>query len=155
MKLSRRSDQLLAASVATGLAFKFAALAVLAAPLVKGRSAPLKWRTGHTFLLLSAFCGVTVVALRGVGNARSFVLQQSFLWAVPFIMLVYRSTRHTVESFECLIYAVFALDALFNLYTLLTGHDLLGRGLDLREGLAGGRLGGLFGHSFYSGSISM
>ncbi len=155
MKRNSLSDQLLAASVATGLAFKFAALAMLAAPLLRWKFDHVKWRTGHAFLLLSALWGATIVAYRGIGDARSFLLQQSFLWVVPFVMLVYRPSKHTVESFRSLIYGVFAVDLAFNLYAMFTGVDLLGRTIDEREGLAGARLGGLFGHSFYSGSISM
>jgi hypothetical protein len=41
------------------------------------------------------------------------------------------------------------------LAALTLGNDLLGRTLDLREGTFGKRLGGMFAHSFYSGSISI
>lgn len=140
-------------AIAVGMFFPVTLGVSLLAPLVKGNFR-FKWMLGHTLLLFSVACVFIVVAFRGFG-APSFLLQQLFLCVMPFVTLLYAPTEKTVRKFELLIYVVFALDFAFNAYGLAIGSDILGRILDVREGLSGGRLGGLFASSFYSGTISI
>ncbi len=148
------SDWFLSASVGVGLFFSPATLLILAAPLFRsGRFRPQD-SAPYNLMLLSILWALGVVAMRGVGDGRSVLLQYAFIWTLPFLMLIYSPTGGTVTALKRLVLCLFALDLAFNLYAAVTGMDLLGRVQDTREGLTGARLGGLFGHSFYSGTIS-
>jgi hypothetical protein len=69
--------------------------------------------------------------------------------------LVYAPTANTLRTFNKLAIGFFWIDLIFNLWGASTGSDLLNRTIDEREGVVGMRNGGVFGHSFYSGSISI
>jgi hypothetical protein len=108
-----------------------------------------------TFLAASIAWAVVVMAVRGVADSGGQLVYFGFLWVMPWLIACYGPDEHTVRRFGHLLIALFLVDLAFNLFTLATGADLLGRQLDVREGVVGGRGGGLFAHSFYSGSISI
>lgn len=159
MSRQAMSDWLLVGAIALGLAFSWALPLIFVALAVRlGASQALRriqWNAGHVLQLASIAWALGIIVTRGVGSAQALLLQYAFIWVLPLYFAVFRPTQSTVERYQLLVFAVFALDLAFNFYSLATGQDLLGRVVDERAGVAGGRNGGLFSHSFYSGSISI
>jgi len=149
------SDCILLTVTSLGLFFSFLLPAILITPFIRYKVFRFKWESGYTLLILSTTWALVVILFRGVGDASGLLLQYAFLWVVPFITLLYRPSYETLQLLKGLIVCLFVLDLIFNLYVAVTGNDLLGRIIDLRPGLIGSRGGGLFGHSFYSGTISL
>jgi hypothetical protein len=148
------SDWWLVVSVGAGLFFSPATLPMLVIPFLRRGWSKFRWGLGYSLLLTSVLWALMVVAIRGPGDSVGTLLFFAFLWLIPFALLIYQPQMGTVRLFKLLVCVLLALDLAFNLYALTTGQDFLGRTMDPREGLAGGRLGGLFAHSFYSGTIS-
>ena len=99
---------------------------------------------------------LVIVFFKDAKGNEYLIYRYSFVWLFPFIILIYQPKKYYYIYFKILIYVVFILDLLFNLYSLKFGNDFLGRDLDLRLGLSNvSRLGGLFAHSFYSIIISV
>lgn len=113
------------------------------------------WQQHHTLFFISSIYATGVVLLRGIGDSSMLILQHLFIWSLPFLFLIYRPDERSLRLLLCFIFIVFAVDLVFNLVGSALGRDILHRTLDAREGLFGARMGGLFGHSFYSGSISL
>ena len=114
-----------------------------------------KFNLGYFLLIISSLWALVVISLRGVNGNEKLLIQYMYLWILPFLLIMYQPTKGTVKKLKILIYVLFALDISFNFYTYLSGLDILGRQVDLREGfLIGVRSGGIFAHSFYSGTIS-
>lgn len=149
------SDWLLCLSVLVGLVWSPALAGLIPAALLHRPSLNVAWERHHTFLLIAALLGVFVVLIRGVGDSSSVVLRYGFLWFLPFVILVYRPDASTVSLFSRFVFVLFSVDLIFNIGGTLLGHDLLGRATDIRAGVLSARMGGVFAHSFYSGSISL
>jgi hypothetical protein len=125
----------------------------------------LLWRGGaiykgmfinaHLFFALSAFWGGFIVFQRGVGDSASLLLQYAYIWALPFFFVLYRPTRSTYVWVMSVVVFLFSVDFVFNIYSVVFGTDILGRVVDQRISIFGVRAGGIFGHAFYSGSISL
>ncbi len=115
----------------------------------------MRWRIENSLLVLAASWACLAVAVRGtkfdVGELPYFL----FLWTLPHILASYKPDQGTLRRFESLLYVLFVTDLTFNIGTLISGADILGRDLDEREGILFGRFGGVFAHSFYSGAISL
>ncbi|MDH5670734.1 MAG: O-antigen ligase family protein [Myxococcales bacterium] len=142
-------------SVAAGLFFPIVLALLFPALLVRGDWTRINWRIENTFLLLASCWAAIVIGIRGAPNSTGTLPYFAFLWTLPHILAAYKPDESTVRRFGSMLVALFAADLTFNLYTLASGADLLGRSLDIREGVVVGRLGGLFAHSFYSGAISI
>lgn len=122
------------------------------------RRSPRKfiWEAHYSWLLGAALIGLFVIAERGTSGSTGLILQYCFLWSLPFVFLFYRPDINTVSLFSKFIFGIFLIDFVFNVGGLALGRDLLGREIDIRQGaLASARMGGVFAHSFYSGSISL
>jgi len=148
------SDWLFAASVAAGLFQSMALGGLVLALLVRGDFASVRWLRAHTFVALAAAWAVGVIVVRGT-STNGMLPYYSFLWFLPLLLAWYKPTRQTLQVFSGLIIALFLGDLLFNLYSSAAGRDFFGRVVDARDGVVGGRNGGLFAHSFYSGAISI
>jgi hypothetical protein len=149
------ADLLLVASISMGL-FVAPFLALIAGSLLlRQRWWRIDWRSYHWLLLAAILWAVVAVVTRGEKPSFGLMLYFGYLWMFPLFVALYRPDENTLRAFAVLIGGLFALDLLFNVFTIFTGADPLGRTLDARQGVAGGRAGGLFGHSFYSGSISI
>jgi hypothetical protein len=148
------ADWLLVAIVLSALFMPMAMAAMIIAIVVRGPRLP-RLRGPLIFLTASIAWAFIVVAVRGVSDGGSQLLYFGFLWVMPWLIAYYGPDKHTVRRFGHLLIALFLVDLTFNLFTLATGADILGRQLDARDGLIFGRGGGLFAHSFYSGSISI
>ena len=155
MNRKRISDWMLTVSIALGLVVSPALMGVPVAVLVRGSPIPLRWRMSHTLVLLAAAWAVLVVSLRASGDSGGAVSYYGYLWSLPILLAAYKPDARTLELFGKLILGLFVLDLGFNVFSSVTGQDILGRIVDERDGLVGGRNGGLFAHSFYSGSISI
>lgn len=152
---SRVADAVLASTVALGLVYTPAFAGIVFALLVKGKANKLNFDIGHYFIIAGALWAVLVITVRGIGGLESgLLLQYLYLWFLPIFLRLYGPTDYTIGCFKALIMALFSLDFLFNIYSLITGGDLLDRVTDVRGGLGESRKGGLFGHSFYSVTIS-
>lgn len=149
------SDWLLCLSVMVGLVWAPALAGLILAALLRKPRYTLAWKRHHTFLLIAALLGMLVVFTRGIGSSTALVLRYGFLWVLPFIILLYRPDARTVSLFSKFVFGFFLVDFAFNVGGTVVGHDLLGRVTDLRDGVLGARMGGIFAHSFYSGSISL
>lgn len=149
------SDWLLCLSVMVGLVWSPALVGLIPAALLHKLSFKLAWEHHHTFLLIAALLGVLVIFTRGVGDSTAIILRYGFLWLLPFIILIYRPDTRTVSLFSKFVFAIFLVDLVFNVGGTLLDHDLLGRATDMRTGVLSSRMGGVFAHSFYSGSISL
>ena len=106
-------------------------------------------------MFLAAAWGATVMLMRAGSVGASTVMYFGYLWLLPILIAIYKPDARTLRTYSWLIVFLFVLDLVFNAYSVFYGQDILGRTLDPREGLLGGRNGGLFAHSFYSGSISI
>ncbi len=144
-------------AVAGGLFSPIGLVLLLPALMVRGDWWRVRWRLENTLLLFAAVWACLVIAIRGSDGMAGSLPYFLFLWTLPHILASYKPDQKTVRKFESLLLILFVIDVIFNVGTLITGADLLGRDLDRRDGvLAGlGRLGGIFGHSFYSGAISL
>lgn len=151
----RLADLVLISAVAGGLFSPLGLMLLLPAVIIRDEWGRSCWRLENTLLLLAAIWGCVVIAVRGTADSAGTLPYFAFLWTLPHIMAVYRPDQMTIRRFESLLMVLFVMDFLFNIGTLVTGSDLLGRTLDAREGIVGGRLGGIFAHSFYSGAISL
>jgi len=149
------SDWILVLSVLTGLYSAAGLAGILLAVLVRGEFVRLRLRIYHAALGAAACWALYVVSQRGMASLQGQLPYLAFLWTLPFLMACYRPDAHTVHAFRRMLLALFAVDLLFNLYSLVFGADLLGRTVDLRAAVLGARHGGLFAHSFYSGAISI
>lgn len=155
MKRRRLSDLLLTGSVAGGLFIPPMLGGVFVATLIRGRLWQVRWRLHHTLMAGAALWAVMVVVLLRPGPFAG-IDYFGYLWTLPLVLTVFKPDQQTIRTFSRLIVALFLADLLFNCYSITAGSDLLGRGLDARDGLlVGARHGGLFAHSFYSGSISI
>ncbi len=103
--------------------------------------------------------GLFIVILSLVSMKFYFLGTYKYSYLVqlyPLIVLTLTFTRRIdlnwIQGFFLPIFILFSVDFLFNLSTLLLGFDLIGRVPGTR--IDGVRLGGVFGHSFYSLSIS-
>jgi hypothetical protein len=148
------ADWLLVATVLTALFLPMAMAAMVLAVVVRGPRLP-RLQGPLVFLAGSIAWAVVVMTLRGVADSGGVLVYFGFLWVMPWLIACYGPDEHTVRRFGHLLIGLFLVDLAFNLFTMATGADLLGRALDVREGVVGGRGGGLFAHSFYSGSISI
>lgn len=155
MNQKHTSDWMLVLSVLTGLYSSVALAGILLAVLVRGEFVRLRLRIHHVALGAAACWALYVVSLRGMASLHGQLPYLTFLWTLPFLMACYRPDADTVHAFRRMLLALFAVDLLFNLYSLVFGADLLGRAVDLRAAVLGARHGGLFAHSFYSGAISI
>ena len=155
MSPKRASDWMLTLSVGGGLVFPPALGGILLAILLRGNVFIVRWRIHHTFICLAALWGVVVMFQRSSSLAPGTAMYFAYLWLLPILIAIYKPDTQSLRAYAWLIVLLFALDLLFNTYSVFYGQDLLGRTLDPREGLIGGRNGGLFAHSFYSGSISI
>ncbi|MCA0212305.1 MAG: O-antigen ligase family protein [Proteobacteria bacterium] len=149
------SDWILVLSVLTGLYSAAGLAGILLAVLVRGEFVRLRLRIYHAALGAAACWALYVVSQRGMASLQGQLPYLAFLWTLPFLMACYRPDAHTVHAFRRMLLALFAVDLLFNLYSLVFGADLLGRTVDMRAAVLGARHGGLFAHSFYSGAISI
>ncbi len=86
----------------------------------------------------------------------SFILQlqQYSINAILLLMLVTPLSIRFINGMLKSLICLFLVDFLFNLSVLFFGIDLLGRGAQLRADDYLPRVGGLFGHPFYSANIS-
>lgn len=157
MVVSRQSiaDFLLVACIAGGLFFAPILLGIPVAMVLRDRWWQPDWRNYHWALVLAVAWAISAVLLRGETLSKGLMLYYGYIWLFPMYVAFYKPDLLTIRSFCVLAFFLFALDFLFNVYSLVSGADLLGRTLDARQGFAVGRGGGLFGHSFYSGSISI
>ena len=115
-----------------------------------------KFNWGYFLLFISTLWALIVVLKRGVDGNEKLLLQYLFIWTLPFLLIIYKPTQSTFNKLKAFVYLLFAFDLFFNFYTYFAGVDLLERQLDLRDGfLLGIRAGGIFAHSFYSGTISV
>jgi hypothetical protein len=155
MNRRRLSDLLLTGSLAGGLFIPPMLGGIFVATLVRGRLWEVRWRVHHTLMAGAAVWAVMVVVLFRPGPFAG-VSYFGYLWSLPLMLTVFKPDQQTTRTFSHLIVALFLADLLFNCYSIIAGGDLLGRELDERAGLLlGARYGGLFAHSFYSGSISI
>lgn len=149
------SDWLLCISITAGLIWSPALIGILLAAILHKPSFSLAWERHHTYLLIAAIIGLFIILFRDKGDSLKLILRFAFLWILPFVILVYRPDERTINLFCKFIYIIFLIDFIFNIGGALIGDDLLGRQIDLRDGLLSARMGGVFAHSFYSGSISI
>lgn len=153
--MSTWSDWLLCISAIGGLLWPTMLTGIFFAAILHRPSFKIKWEIHHTFLLAAAAIGMSIILTRDIGNASALILRYSFLWSLPFIILIYRPDEKTISIFHWFVFIIFIIDMAFNVGGRALGQDLLGRVTDMREGLVAMRMGGIFGHSFYSGLISL
>ncbi len=149
------SDWMLCCSLLGGLFWSPLLGGMLVAPLLRRTALRPRWEPYHWLFVAATLWGASVVGSRGLQDGGSLVLQYIFIWLLPFVFLVYRPDKGSRRLFRRLALCLFLADLGFNLLGSYLGHDLLGREMDTREGVLSTRMGGLFGHSFYSGSISL
>ena len=155
MNQKHTSDWILVLSVLTGLYTPVGLAGILLAVLVRGEFVRLHLRIYHVTLGAAACWALYVLSLRGMASLQGQLPYLTFLWTLPFLMACYRPDDRTVSAFRRMLLTLFAVDLLFNVYSVVVGADLLGRSVDLRAAVLGARHGGLFAHSFYSGAISI
>ena len=150
------SDHFLVFSIAVSLLYSPLCILVLATPLFRGTAERYAFPVRSILLLLIAGGYAVVAVLFRDGTVfQADFLRYLFLWLTPVSIYFYRPNSRTIRAFTLFILMLAIADVLFNICAFFNGKDLLGRVVDEREGIFGGaRLGGLFGHSFYSGSIS-
>ncbi len=150
----KASDWILTISTGAGLITPYL-LPLNFAILITGKIAlKIQWKRHHTYLFAAIIWAIGAYILDNKSNIKA-LLPYLYYWSLPFLLATNRVDRRTVETFSLLLFGLLFIDVLFNLAALTLGNDPLGRTLDLREGTFGKRLGGLFAHSFYSGSISI
>ena len=149
------SDWILVASVLAGMFVSLGLGALSLALIVRGRWNKPDWRLEHTILSFAAAWALLVLAVRGTPDGAGTLPYFVFLWVFPILLAAYRPDEQTVHRFGVMLIGLFVVDLFFNVHILVVGHDLLGRSLDGRDAVVGGRLGGIFAHSFYSGAISV
>lgn len=148
------ADWLLMVTILLALLTPVALAATILVVVMRGPRLP-RLRAPLVFVAGSVLWAIVVMGIRGFGNSWGQLAYFGFLWVMPWLIACYRPDAHTVRRFGHLLVVLFLVDLTFNLVGLATGADILGRPLDVREGVVGGRGGGLFAHSFYSGSISI
>lgn len=151
------ADSLLVISSGAGIFYPPALVGVLVAVLVRAELTAIRLRKHHGYIGLAVLWAFAAQIIRWTEGAPwGITMVHAFTWSVPLLLAVYKPDHITMRRFALLLALLFVGDFTFNLYAMMSGHDLLGRQLDARGGLLGvGRLGGLAGHSFYSGSISL
>ncbi len=149
------SDWILTLSIAAGLIYPPAFAGIIFAAAIRKNNRSYAWGMELAILAIAALYGLSIMIIRAGIEDFNLVLQHIYIWIIPFIITIYRPGINTVRLFSKFIFLLFSLDFLFNLYTAVTLSDVLGREIDIREGFVLVRSGGLFGHSFYSGSISI
>lgn len=149
-----KGDIVLIGSIIGALFFSWLLAGVALAILIKGKPNLSAFRKVYIPFFMAAVWAAIIIILRGMPDYK-FFLQFVFISIMPFLIIVYQPNFKTLKLFNNGILGLFCLDLGFNLFALILGHDLLGRQLDARMGLISGRLGGIFAHSFYSGSISL
>jgi hypothetical protein len=88
-------------------------------------------------------------------NASLILLFQQFsITAILILMLITPLSIRFINGMLTSLIYLFIIDFLFNLSTFLFGSDLLGRSAQFRADDYLPRVGGLFGHPFYSANIS-
>lgn len=149
------SDWIFSLSVMLGLVWPPVLMGTLVAALLRKPPVILRWEHHHTTLLIAAILGGFVILVRGVNDSTDLVLRYAFLWGWPFIILLYRPSTETLSLFSRFVFAYLLVDLVFNVGGTLLGRDLLGREIDLREDVLFWRMGGVFAHSYYSGTFSI
>ena len=77
---------------------------------------------------------------------------------IPIIMLVTLHIKLSEQFFVGLARytsALFFVNFLFNLYTVITGNDLFGRVVDFRENDILMRFGGIYGHAYLNNAVNI
>lgn len=150
----KASDWILTISTGLGLISPYLLPLNFAILLTRKITAKIQWERHHTYLFTAIIWAIAAYILDNKSNIKA-LLPYFFYWSLPFLLATKQINSRTVRTFSILLFGLLLIDAIFNLATLALGNDPLGRTLDLREGTFGKRLGGLFAHSFYSGSISI
>lgn len=101
------------------------------------------------FILL--FLNIVFYKTEELAIAVPFLVYPAALILVSVLVL----ERKFIVGMAHSIFFIFCLDTVFNIYTLITFSDLLGRTVDFRPGDVFPRLGGIYAHSFVSIAISM
>lgn len=145
----------MAISLLSGLIWTPLLLLIPLAAAFRRHRRPIEWAPYHSLMLFAGIIGASVVAFRGLQDSTGLVLQYFFIWCIPFIFLYFRPTETTVLIVSAAVILIFSVDLVFNVLGSLNSSDILGRDMDQRAGTIGARMGGVFGHAFYSGSISI
>ncbi len=111
------------------------------------------------FLLIAFLLIIQIVWLWSINlfySSKSWfnMLQISVGSTILIIMLFVDLSTKFIEKMLKSIYLLFIFDFLFNLSIYIYGTDPLGRGAAIRPGDFFPRVGGIFGHPFYSVNIS-
>lgn len=156
MKISspKASDWILTISTGFGLITPYLLPLNFAILITRKITSKIQWERHHTYMLAAIIWATGSYILDNKSNIKA-LLPYFFYWSLPFLLATKRVDSRTVKAFSILLFGLLFIDTTFNLAAVLLGNDPLGRTLDLREGTFGKRLGGLFAHSFYSGSISI
>lgn len=150
----KASDWILTISTGFGLITPYLLPLNFAILITRKITAKIQWERHHTYLFAAIIWATGAYVLDNKSNIKA-LLPYFFYWSLPFLLATKRVDSRTVRTFSILLFCLLFIDTIFNLAALALGNDPLGRALDLREGTFGKRLGGLFAHSFYSGSISI
>jgi hypothetical protein len=150
----KSSDWMLTISTGLGLITPYLLPLIFGTLLTRKFITKIRWERHHTYLLLAIFWATAAYIFDEKSNLKA-LLPFAFYWSLPFLLIIKKVDESTIQTFSILIFTLLLIDATFNGITILLGADPLGRGLDLRDGTFGNRLGGLFAHSFYSISISI
>ena len=150
----KTSDWMLTISIGLGLLSPFILPLVFAILITKKITTKIRWERHHSFLTAAIIWGVAAYFIENKSNVKA-LLPYLFYWSIPFLLMIKRIDERTIKLFSHFIFALLFLDITFNIIIQSQGVDPLGRTIDLRDGIFGKRLGGLFAHSFYSGSISI
>lgn len=153
-KRFKPSDWIITISIGLGLITPYLLPLIFMLFFTLKPKAKIRWEIHHTFLLLAMFWAIAVYIIDDKSNFKSLT-PYLYFWSLPFFLMMVSVDKKTVETFSILILILFILDVAFNVISIVNKADLLGRTLDMREGIYGNRLGGLFAHSFYSGTISI
>lgn len=150
----KASDWILTISTGFGLISPYLLPLIFAILITRKITAKIQWERHHTYLLAAIIWAMGVYVYDAKSDIKA-LLPYFYYWSLPFLLATKQVDSRTVKTFSLLLFGLLFLDIAFNLTTLALGGDPLGRLIDLREGIFGKRLGGLFAHSFYSGSISI
>lgn len=150
----RPSDWMLTISTGLGLVSPYLLPLVFVILATQKITKKIQWERYHSYLLGAVLWAIGAYIVDNKSNIKA-LLPFFFYWSLPFLLTIKRIDGRSIQLFSFLLFGLLFLDTLFNLATITIGDDPFGRQLDLRDGTFGKRLGGLFAHSFYSGSISI
>lgn len=88
-------------------------------------------------------------------NDLDIILKFIVYPAAMLLALIVRVEKKFMQGLVHVIFFVFIIDCFFNMYTLATANDLLGRRVDFRSNDLLPRVGGIYGFSFISTAISL